>query len=80
MQKFILFLFAIPITSFVVIALYQVCDEMFKKHFHLERRTGASADPSKGAPKRRYSDSNPPRPLTAPEKKTSETTSEVSVS
>ena len=82
MQKFILFLFAIPILSFVVIAIYQVCDEMFKKHFHLERRAAPSADAPKDAPRRRYSDSVPPgtpRPPRNPEAATSATSAEVSV-
>jgi hypothetical protein len=57
MNRITYFLFAIPAVSIVVIALYQIIDEMTKKHFVLERRAGTPDDQTAaGAPKRRYSD------------------------
>lgn len=57
MNRVTYFLFAIPAISIVVIALYQIIDEMTKKHFVLERRAGTPDDQlPDGSPKRRYSD------------------------
>jgi hypothetical protein len=61
MNRVTYFLFAIPAVSIVIIALYQIIDEMTKKHFVLERRAGAPDDQTAaGSPKRRYSDAVPP--------------------
>jgi hypothetical protein len=58
MNQTLAVLFAIPVVTIVVFALYQFFDEMFKKHFVLERRAQRSGDEdSAGAPRRRYSDS-----------------------
>ena len=67
MGKIIFLLFAIPVISIVVIALYQFFDEMFKKKFVLERRVRSSDDQPAGAQRRRYSDSVPPGTLRNPE-------------
>jgi hypothetical protein len=72
MNRVTYFLFAIPAISIVVIALYQIIDEMTKKHFVLERRTGMSADDS---PKRRYVDAVPTEPLRNSETATFDPTS-----
>jgi hypothetical protein len=80
MQKFNLYLFAIPILSMIVIGLYQFFDEMFKKEFRLERRTGRPAgEVTTRVPQRRYSDSVPPGTPSKPETAASATTNEVSV-
>jgi hypothetical protein len=79
-QKIYLYLFAIPILSMIVIGLYQFFDEMFKKEFHLERRTGRPAgDLATRVPNRRFSDSVPPGTLSKPETTASATTSEASI-
>ncbi len=57
MHKVYLLLFAIPVVSIVVIGLYQILDETFKKEFILERRGAGSADAAPGELKRRYLDS-----------------------
>jgi hypothetical protein len=72
------FIFAIPAISIVVIAIYQVFDEMRKKNFILERRTKIATDqPLVGSQSRRYSDAVPPGTLRNPETSTSGPTSEV---
>jgi hypothetical protein len=72
------FIFAIPTVSIVVIAIYQVFDEMRKKNFILERRTKISTDHSSvNSQSRRYSDAVPPGTLRNPETVTSGTTTEV---
>jgi hypothetical protein len=61
MNRVTYFLFAIPAVSIVIIALYQIIDEMTKKHFVLERRKGTPDDQlPPDLPKRRYSDAVPP--------------------
>ena len=51
-------LYAIPVICILVIAFTQFRDEMFKKRFILERRTGAkSQDPNHN---RRYNDPKTP--------------------
>jgi hypothetical protein len=71
-------MFAIPAISIVVIAIYQVFDEMRQKNFILERRARMSGNqPSAGTPRRRYSDTVPPGTLRHPETATSGPASEV---
>jgi hypothetical protein len=61
MNKTLAVLFAIPVATIVAFALYQFFDEMFKKHFVLERRAQRSGDEDvPGTPRRRYSDSVAP--------------------
>jgi hypothetical protein len=77
-NKALLLLFTVPAISIVVIGLYQFCDESFKKHFILERRTKKSPDQAaKGVPRRRYTDSVPPGTLRNPEKAPAGSTKEV---
>ncbi|WP_433975569.1 hypothetical protein [Tunturiibacter lichenicola] len=72
------FIFSIPVISIVVIAIYQVFDEIREKNFILERRTKMSADqPSAESLSRRYSDAVPPGTLRNPETSTSGPTTEV---
>jgi hypothetical protein len=72
------FIFSIPAISIVVIAIYQVFDEMRQKNFILERRVKTSTDqPSVGSQNRRYGDEVPPGTLRNPETSTSGPTSEV---
>jgi hypothetical protein len=72
------FIFAIPTISIVVIAIYQVFDEMRDKKFILERRTKISADqPSVESKSRRYADAVPPGTLRNPEASTSDSATEV---
>ena len=57
MHRVYLLLFAVPVISIIVIGLYQILDETFKKEFILERRSGQSTDEASGdAPRRRYVD------------------------
>ena len=78
MNRVTYFMFAIPAISIVVIAIYQVFDEMRRKNFILERRARMSADqPSAGSQRRRYSDAVPPGTLRNPETATSGPASEV---
>ena len=57
MHKMYLLLFSVPVISIIVIGLYQILDETFKKEFILERRGTQSMDQASGeSPKRRYAD------------------------
>jgi hypothetical protein len=68
MNQTVLWLFIIPIVSIVIMGIYQICHEMFKEHFVLERRKARSSDPAAGVERRRrYSDSVPPGTLRNPE-------------
>ncbi len=80
MHQVALFLFAIPATSIVVIAVIQVFDELFKKKFVLERRARTSRGPaSDGVQRRRYSDSVPPGTLRNPDTTVSAPAKEAAV-
>jgi hypothetical protein len=79
MKQTMLLLFAIPVLSIVFMGIYQICDEMFKKHFVLERRKAETANQaSTDAKRRRYTDSVPPGTLRNPETGTSATAPQAS--